>query len=400
MPIIFVNPAGHRKGKSKKRKHTRITRRNPVPKGSKKKKPAKKSAAKKPAKRRMSTKQKKAKLKKQIAAAKKLLAGSGYRAKLRTKVVERRDAAKKKAKEARDAKIAAKKKKAADKADAKRLRKIAAAEEKAAKYEQMLRKLKGALPNPARRRRRKHNPARHHHRRSHRRYRRNPSGFVRAIMGVVKMAAPAVASMLAGKALSAQAIKRVPMLGRAKGFEKVIVDVALLAAAHYGAGKVAVLRKYQTSIMVGLGVNLIVDGLSAVLPADIKSQIGLSGEGIYDRALSDYVTTSDYLTTGAMPIDDDIALADYVTTGAIEAELGLSEELGISEELGLSEELGAIDAHTVRGGVSQTAMLKTVPHQSFSEEIPARSFTKEVSHAGQGFDNPGALYAGIFRGGF
>jgi hypothetical protein len=46
------------------------------------------------------------------------------------------------------------------------------------------------------------------------------------------------------------------------------------------------------------------------------------------------------------------------------------------------------------------AMIKRVPSQNFLEEVPGRSFSREVSHAGQGFDNPGALYAGIFRGGF
>jgi hypothetical protein len=86
-----------------------------------------------------------------------------------------------------------------------------------------------------------------------------------------------------------------------------------------------------------------------------------------------------------MPIDDNIALADYLTTGALEQELGISEELG---------------ATTVPGGLSQTAMVKALPEVSVTDQIPERSFEQVVSHAGAGFDNPGALYAGIFRGGF
>ena len=317
MSIMFVNPAGHRKRASKKkRKLTHILRRNPMAGKSKKKgkkspakKPKKKTAArksptKKPKKRRPSTK-------KQLAAARKLLGKHGFRAKLRTKVVAARAGAKVKKKAARDA--AKDKKKAA--AYRKRSAAAAKARKAAAKAAQRAMDMSAKLirTNPSRRRKhtgRKHT-GRKHTRRSTRRYRRNPAGgdIIKMLMGAVKMAAPAVGAMLIGKALSTQAIKNIPMLSKVMGYEKPILDVAMLVAVHFGAPKVPMLRKYQTSIMVGLGVNLIVDTLSAALPADIKGKIGLSGDGIYDRALSDYVTTSDYLTTGATPIDDDIALA-------------------------------------------------------------------------------------------
>lgn len=255
------------------------------------------------------------------------------------------------------------------------------------------------------RRRRRRNPRHvrrnrsHRRRNSFRRYRRNPGlkGFPAMIMGLLKKAAPVIGGMVVGKLVSKQVMARVPGVSRLGQFQGVAVSVGMLALGHVATTKVKALSKYHDQVMLGLAINTVMEGLSMI--PQVKGFLGL-GEGIYDRALSDYVTTSDYLTTGATPIDDDIALADYVTTGALEEELGLSEELGISEELGLSEELGAIEAGTVRGGVSQMAMIKSIPHQGFSEEIPARSFSKGVSHAGAGYDNPGALYAGIFRGGF
>jgi hypothetical protein len=246
------------------------------------------------------------------------------------------------------------------------------------------------VANPARRRRRKakRNPARRTHR-AHRRYRRNPS--VAGIMAMAKQALPVVLAMVGGRMIVNKIAPRIPGVDRLGRFQGPALSLGMLVLGEVATNKVKAIGKYKGAIMLGLGINLVTEVLSMI--PQVKGFLGL-GEGIYDRALSDYVTTSDYLTTGAMPIDDDIALSDYVTTGALE------EELGISEELGVSEELGAIGAGTVHGGVSQTAMMKSVPGQSFMEEVPARSFSREVSHAGQGFDNPGALYAGIFRGGF
>jgi hypothetical protein len=68
--------------------------------------------------------------------------------------------------------------------------------------------------------------------------------------------------------------------------------------------------------------------------------------------------------------------------------------------MGIESAMGEINAGTVQGGVSRSDFLRPVPHQSFMKEIPARSFTKAVPSAGEAFDNPGGLYAGIFRGGF
>ncbi len=246
------------------------------------------------------------------------------------------------------------------------------------------------LMNPSRRRRRKarRNPARRTHR-AHRRYRRNPS--IGGLVQLAKRALPVMAGMIVGRLVTKQIASRVTALSKLGQFQGTAMSIGMLLLGGVITNKVKALGKHRDAIMLGLGINAVTEVLSMI--PQVKGFLGL-GEGIYDRALSDYVTTNDYLTTGATPIDDDIALSDYITTGGIE------EELGLSEELGVSEELGAIDAGTVPGGVSQLSMIKQVPHQSFMEEVPARSFSKEVPHAGQGYDNPGALYAGIFRGGF
>lgn len=251
------------------------------------------------------------------------------------------------------------------------------------------------IANPARRRRRrKHNPGRHNprHRRMrrnpHRRYRRNPS--VAGLMMLAKKAVPVLASMLGGKLLVKQVAARIPGVDKLGSFQGTALASGMLLLGSVLTDRIGGLKKFKDQIMLGLGLNVATELLSMT---PLKGMLGL-GEGIYDRALSDYVTTADYLTTGAMPIDDNIALSEYVTTG------GLEEELGLSEELGVSEELGALDAATVRGGVSQMAMIKSIPGQQFAQDIPARTFTQGIASAGPGYDNPGALYAGVFRGGF
>jgi hypothetical protein len=228
-------------------------------------------------------------------------------------------------------------------------------------------------------------------RRAHRRYRRNPG--LGGIMDLMKKAIPVLGAMIVGKLIIKQVGPKIPGLDKLGSFQGTALSIGMLLLGSVVTKKVAAIGKYKDSIMLGLGINAVMEVLTMT---PLKGMLGL-GDGIYDQALSDYVQTSDYVTTGAIPIDDDIALSDYITTGGLEEELGLSEELGVSEELGM---FGAVDAHTVRGGVSQSAMLKQIPSQSFMEDVPARSFTRDVSSAGQGFDNPGALYAGIFRGGF
>ncbi len=183
----------------------------------------------------------------------------------------------------------------------------------------------------------------------------------------------------------------IPGVSSLGAFSKPVLSAALL----FGVSKVPMgpFAKHRRGVLIGAGLNLLCDLIGAVAPASLKSMIGLGDAGIYDRALSDYVQVGEYLTTGATPIDDDIALSDYITVGG-----GVEQELGLEEELGLSEELG--DENSFGEGVSQSAMLAPVPQRSFVEPVPARSFTKNVPHAGAGFDNPNVLYTGIFSSGF
>ena len=68
--------------------------------------------------------------------------------------------------------------------------------------------------------------------------------------------------------------------------------------------------------------------------------------------------------------------------------------MGIEEELGMGDSLS-----NNLGGVTRASMMAPVPAKNFLGPVPGRSWTKPVAHAGAGYDNPGVLYNGIFRGG-
>lgn len=221
------------------------------------------------------------------------------------------------------------------------------------------------------------------------------------VKDVLKAAAPVMVGFLGSRMIINKVAPRLPLIDRLPvSIQRPTVAILTAAGVHVLASKVSAIGKYRGGIMTGVGLSVLESLISAFAPASVKAMIGLSGDGIYDQALADYVTVGDYMTVGADPIDDDIALSDYLTVGQVEEELGalgdgLEQELG----MGLEEELGA-----VRGGldegVSQSAMLAPVPARQFVGPVPARSFTKQVPHAGGGFDNPNVLYTGIFGGGF
>jgi hypothetical protein len=213
-------------------------------------------------------------------------------------------------------------------------------------------------------------------RKARRRYKRNPS--MAGILALIKRALPVLGSILVGKLIQKQIVSNVSQVSSLGQFQGPVLAGALLVGAQIASSKVSFLRAHQDEIMLGLGINLLTEVISAFAPASVKTAIGMGG--IYDRALSDYVQTSDYLTT-----------SDYVSTGMD----GIEQELGMSQELGLSQELGEIP-----GGLSQSALVRSVPPMSFSGQIPNRSFTSEIEDATSAFDSPGGLYAGVFRGGF
>jgi hypothetical protein len=241
------------------------------------------------------------------------------------------------------------------------------------------------MTNP-RRRRRKHSPRRKHtsHRRS---YRRN--GLGGEMMSVVKTALPVAASLYLTRFIINKISPMIPGLDKLGTFSKPAVSAGMVVAAHFGTKK-GPLSKWRDGILMGTGLNLIDSLVGAFAPADVKAMFGLADAGLYDRSLSEYVETGDYLRVGATPIDDDIALSDYVTVNGIEEELGmLEQELGVEEDLG-DDRLG---------GVSQSSMLKQIPGMSFEAPVPTRSFTRQVPHAGSGYDNSNLLYTGSFAGG-
>jgi len=227
------------------------------------------------------------------------------------------------------------------------------------------------------------------------RMRSNPGGLVGGIVDTVKSAIPVVIALYGARALSFKVAAKVPGLNKIPAqWQGTAMAALVMGVGHFVTSSKwtpAMIKKHAGGVMIGTGINLFDNLLSAIAPANVKSMFGLSG--MYDKALGDYVTMGDYMAVGATPIDDDITLSDYVETGLTE-ELGLSEELGVEEELG-----GALDREYL-GGVSQSSMLKQVPQQSLLQPVPQRSFTKEVPRAGSGYDNNNVLYGGIFGGGF
>lgn len=211
-------------------------------------------------------------------------------------------------------------------------------------------------------------------------------------MGLVQKALPVAASLYLTRLIINKVSPMIPGVDKLGTFQKPVVAAGMVAVAHFGTRK-GMLSKWRDQILLGTSLNLVDSLVSAFAPADMKAMFGLSGDGLYDRSLSEYVETGDYLQVGAQPIDDDIALSDYVTVGALEEELGaLEQELGVEEDLG-DDRLGGVSSST-------PSMLKPVPSMSFEAPVPTRSFTRKVMRAGGDYDNPNVLYTGIFSGGF
>jgi hypothetical protein len=216
------------------------------------------------------------------------------------------------------------------------------------------------------------------------------------LMGAVKQAAPIAISLYLTRFIIAKVGPRIPLIDKLPGqVQQPAVAGLMVVAANY-ATKKGPLAKWRTGIMLGTSLNLVDTLVKAFAPDTVKSMFGLGDSGIYDQALGEYATVGDYLEVGAEPIDDDIALSDYVEMSGVEEELG-----ALQEELGVEEELGADGMGPRRlGGVSQGMMLKALKSSSPIGVVPTRSFTKAVPHAGAGYDNPSALYTGVFSGGF
>lgn len=220
------------------------------------------------------------------------------------------------------------------------------------------------------------------------RMRSNPGGV---LMDTLTQAVPIALSLYGARAVSYTLASRVPGINRLPSqWQGTAMAIGLGVIGHFATKKVAKLAKYRTSVMIGLGLNLLDNALSAIAPASVKAKIGLGD--VYADGLGDYVGVN-----GAPPIDDNITMGDYVEVGDY-LEVGAEEELGqVEEELGLEEELGA-DAYL--GGQRQGNLLAPIKQMPALEAVPARSFTKAIPNASAAYDNPRNLYGGVFAGGF
>lgn len=227
------------------------------------------------------------------------------------------------------------------------------------------------LANPRRRRRRRrHNPRRRRHGRrgmlSGFRLRRNPLG---GLMAVAKAAIPVVGAMVGGRLIVNKLGGMVAdKLGTHAG---PVLHAAMAVAGGIAVRKVRFLSRYQSPIMIGLGVNLIEALIKAYAPLSVQAALG-AAEGVYDEALGGFQQDmGEYVETG-----------EYMETGA-------EEELGEYMETGAYEELGAA------GG---SAMVAPVPTARMLAPVPSRSMVRTVPQWTPAADKLDSLYAGIFGG--
>ena len=229
---------------------------------------------------------------------------------------------------------------------------------------------------------------------------------------ILKMTLPIAASLYGARALSFKVAGKIPGFNKIpEQFQGTAMAGLLFLGSHFATKKVKPLQKFRGGIMIGTGLNLIDNVISAFAPANVKTMFGLSDNDIYGNGLSDYVEVGDYVEIGDVPpIDDDITLSDYVEVGQIEEELGMIEEelgLGVEEELGnlyAPTGMGALPSDAWQrprlGGVSPNAMMRPIGRKRMEAAIPARSFTKKIPAASAQYDSPGGLYGGVFSGGF
>lgn len=240
--------------------------------------------------------------------------------------------------------------------------------------------LVGYRKNPRRRRRSHRRASRRVHRRYRRSsYRKNPGGM---LIDLAKKAVPVLLAFYGSRMVVSKIGPMIPGVTMLGTFQGPALAVGAVLLANYATKKVSFLAKHRDQILMGATFSALDTLIRAFAPASVQSMIGMG----------DYVAVGDYLAIGATPIDDNIAFSDYIAIGGD----GVEQDLGLEEELGVEEELG----NDLLGGVSQNSLLRTVPTRRFLAPVPTRSFTEQVPQAGSQYDNPDALYAGIFRGAF
>src|SRR5512143_502762 len=298
MPIMFVNPAGHRKSASKKRRSKRNKRsshmarkkRRSVKRGrggrfvKSRRKSRKRSRARRPKKVVIHFNPAKPKKRRKKSSGKKRARkrgrGGKRRSSKRRKSKAKRMGTKRLMKMLRKRGYAVKSR--SGKRKGKRTKKAGtrtrvghymAAQRRPATYVigNPSRRRRKHRKNPSRRRRHRRNP----HRRSHRRYRRNPS--FASFMTLVKQAAPVVAGIVIGKIATREIAKRVSAVSKLGSFQGAALSAGMLFLGGIATSRIKPLQRFQGAIMMGLGINLITEVL-AMTP--LKGYLGL-GEGIY-----------------------------------------------------------------------------------------------------------------------
>lgn len=205
-------------------------------------------------------------------------------------------------------------------------------------------------------------------------------------MGLLKQAAPVVASLYGARLLSGKIADKIPGLSAVPAqFQGLVLAGGLALLGHFLTRKVRVLQKYRSGIMLGLGINFVDKGVKALSP-DLAAQFGVS----------EYVAVDGYGMGYAPPIDDNITMGEYVAVGQYEQDLGMEQDLGVEQDLGMFEtELGSFDDRKL-GGVSRSQMIAPVGSMKYLAPVPPRSFTGGVPGFGPQFDEEKDLQVGMF----
>ena len=165
-------------------------------------------------------------------------------------------------------------------------------------------------------------------RRYYRRYRKNP-GHRWELLPLMKRALPVLAAIIGGR-LIVGAGNRIPGVDRLGVLKRPVLSLVTLLLGSFASRKIAVMRRYDSEIVLGLGLNLLTETISAFAPANVKTMLGMGG--VYDSGLSGY-QAGNYLPTG--DVDPDGDMSNYVTCNRTDEDLELEEELELSDSLGI-----------------------------------------------------------------
>ena len=140
-------------------------------------------------------------------------------------------------------------------------------------------------------------------------------------------------AIIGGK-LIAGAANRIPGIDRLGVVKGPVVSLGLLLLAAPVTKRVEILRRYDAEIMLGLGLNLLTEIISAFAPASIRTMLGM---GTPTAALAGY--SQDYLGDAELTEDE---TSNYVITNGMDEDLELEEELELSTSQGIFGNKGMV----------------------------------------------------------